>query len=120
MAQWADVSITTHITHVDLDERPVIGAVSTNDIETRCPMCRTEAMAKVSRQLEKDLKEQYPKLYALRAAEEEASSEYITSGGSVEILTIYIGNEHRFIQPSNHYPAISTIGNLLYGPRQPT
>jgi len=98
MAQWADVSLSSQMTHVDLDERPIIETISANDIETKCPMCRTQTAANVSQQLERDLKERYPKLYATRAAEEEALSKDVTSDDSVETLTIYIGNEHRLIR----------------------
>jgi hypothetical protein len=97
MIQWADVSVSAQMTLVDLDERP-IETVSTNNIETRCPMCRTQTVANVSQQLERDLKERYPKLYATRAAEEAALSKDVMPDDSVEVLTIYIGNEHRLIR----------------------
>ena len=98
MAHWADVSFSAQMTHVDLDERRIVETISANDIETKCPMCRTQTVANVSQQLERYLKERYPKLYATRAEEEEALSKDITPDDSVEILTIYIGNEHRLIR----------------------
>src|SRR4051794_5165143 len=39
MAHWADVSLTSSITIVSLDEQPI--STDTNEVEAKCPMCRT-------------------------------------------------------------------------------
>lgn len=96
MAHWADVSVTSSgMTIVSLDEEP--STFNANDIEARCPMCRTLTTASLNPDMIARFEAQYPKLYREREAEEESSS---TDGPvvTIETLTLYIGNKHQIIE----------------------
>ena len=83
------------MTTVGLDDETMI--LLPNEIETRCPMCRTPTTATLNGSREAELKEKYPRVY--RAREIEARSEDEAEGAaSVETLTIYIGNSHSLIR----------------------
>jgi hypothetical protein len=45
MSHWADVSVTTQMTTVGLEDEPV--SLLPTDIETRCPMCRTSTTVRM-------------------------------------------------------------------------
>jgi hypothetical protein len=96
MAHWADVSVTSQMTIVSLDDQP--SSFDPIQIEANCPMCRTRTTASLDTQLEEDLKTRYPVKYTEREVEERAPED----GGEevpVETLTLYIGNEHRMVLP---------------------
>lgn len=95
MAHWADVSITSQMTTVGLDDRAVV--LLPNEIETRCPMCRTPTTASLDTGREMALRQSYPVLYQSREAESRTVRED-DFGSSIETLTVYIGNEHSLIR----------------------
>lgn len=95
MAHWADVSITTQMTTVGLDDRAVI--LLPNEIETKCPMCRTLTTAKIDPKRESKLQEQYPITYQERQIEHRTTVDD-GSTSRVETLTVYIGNEHSLVR----------------------
>lgn len=97
MAHWADVSISTQMTTVGLDDVPLV--LLPNDIETRCPMCRTPTTASLDVPLDSALQLQYPVAYQER--ETESSTTVDDSSTSVETLTLYIGNEHSLIRANS-------------------
>jgi hypothetical protein len=92
MAHWADVSVTMQMTTVGLDDEPMV--LLPNDIETRCPMCRTSTTASLNELRELDLQARYPETYKVREVEVREENEDET-GASIETLTVYIGNTHR-------------------------
>lgn len=96
MAHWADVSVISQMTIVSLDEQPEMFAAS--EVEAKCPMCRTQTSASLNPTLVERLKSKYPQAYEERKQEEE-SNEADGHGGSVQTLTLYIGNEHQLIRP---------------------
>jgi hypothetical protein len=89
---WADVSVTTQMTAVGLDEdTPEI--LLPNEIESSCPMCRTPSTAGPDRTREAELKQKYLHAYTKRQAE--AQNDLAEgSNESVETLTLHIGNTH--------------------------
>ncbi|KAK6348992.1 hypothetical protein TWF730_009752 [Orbilia blumenaviensis] len=88
MTEWADVSITSQMTIVPLDEKPedFVSAPLT----AKCPMCRTMTSAKRSLEVEEKVKTKYGDVYEERDREvvrEEEEKEV-----TVETLTVYVGN----------------------------
>ncbi|KAK6526909.1 hypothetical protein TWF281_010105 [Arthrobotrys megalospora] len=88
MAEWADVSVTSQMTIVPLNEQPENFVAS--NLQAKCPMCRTLTSAQRSVEVEDRVKRRYPDVYKQR--EEEAVSDGAGQDFSVETLTIYIGN----------------------------
>lgn len=95
MAHWADVSITTQMTTVGLDDRAVL--LLPNEIETKCPMCRTLTTAKFDSVRESNLATRYPLTYEERKIEHR-TAEDDDSTSRIETLTVYIGNEHSMVR----------------------
>lgn len=102
MTLWADVSISTQMRIVGLDDEPI--ALLPADIETGCPMCRTPTTATLDRVREAALQRQYPTSYQARHVEEQTAAE-ADFVDSVETLTLYIGNEHHLIRPDHPHSA---------------
>lgn len=102
MTLWADVSISTQMRIVGLDDEPI--ALLPADIETGCPMCRTPTTATLDRDRETALQRQYPKAYQARHIEDQTAVE-ADFVDSVETLTLYIGNEHHLIRPDHPHSA---------------
>lgn len=93
-SHWADVSISQMIRGLDIDEGFLMPP---DEVETRCPMCRTLTTARLDKPLASKLKSQYPVTY--RSRKEELSLEVQDEDGAlVEPLTLYIGNEHKLIR----------------------
>jgi len=97
MTQWADVSVSAQMTLIHLDERPIVETVSTNNVETKCPMYRTQTVANVSQQLERESERAVSQIVR-NARRRKDPVQRCQAGDSVEILTIHIGNEHRLIR----------------------
>lgn len=95
MAHWADVSITSQMTTVGLDDQAVV--LLPHEIETRCPMCRTSTTATFDPSRESALQRQYPKASHAREIESR-TADADDFASSIETLTVYIGNEHRLIR----------------------
>ncbi|KAJ9659135.1 hypothetical protein H2198_003277 [Neophaeococcomyces mojaviensis] len=96
MAHWADVSITTQMTTLGLDvDEPLL--LPPNEIETKCPMCRTLTVAKLDADREAALRSKYTSSYDSRQKEYEEAARDET-GAFVEPLTLFLGNEHRLIR----------------------
>ncbi|RVD86469.1 uncharacterized protein DFL_004743 [Arthrobotrys flagrans] len=88
MTEWADVSVTSQMTVVPLNERPEDFVAA--GIQAKCPMCRTMTSAKRSLEMEDRLKTKYPEMYEKR--EEESVAEEEAKEVRIETLTVYIGN----------------------------
>jgi hypothetical protein len=69
--------------------------VEGEDTEARCPMCRTPTSATPNPTLATQLQTKYPTTYPKRAEEETAETD--TNTGTIETLTLCIGNTHRLI-----------------------
>ena len=95
MAMWADVSITSQMRIVGLDDEPMI--LLPNDIEVRCPMCRTPTTASGNAHKALELRSKYPQTYDSRQREEQAAA-VDDFALSVETLTLYIGNTHSLVR----------------------
>ena len=95
MTQWADVSITSQMTRVGLDDEATV--FLPHGVETRCPMCRTFTNAVLDPAREKGLQQNYPFSYQTREVESRAEKED-EFGSTIETLTVYIGNEHTEIR----------------------
>lgn len=97
MAHWADVSITSQMTIVDVDEEPVeFNPVS--GVEAKCPMCRTQTSATLDLARSQQLASKYPTAWREREAEEEADSNNNGGEGTIQTLTVYIGNRHQLVR----------------------
>ena len=99
MEHWADVSVTSQMTIVSLDD--VATPFAANAIEARCPMCRTPTTATLNPSLEGMIRSRYPSTYSERQAEETRP----TDDALIETLTLYIGNEHHLISPDDPEPS---------------
>ncbi|KIW70585.1 hypothetical protein PV04_02841 [Phialophora macrospora] len=95
MAQWADVSISSQLAHVGLDDEATV--FLPHDVETRCPMCRTSTNSVPDPTRERALQRDYPSSYQVREIESKEGEED-DFGSTVETLTVYIGNEHTEIR----------------------
>ena len=95
MATWADVSLAAPMTIVAVTEQPREFDAATG-LEANCPMCRTRTSAALDENRTNTLRSKYPRSYAEREAEEAQDER---EGESVQTLTVYIGNEHRDIDP---------------------
>lgn len=97
MAHWADVSVTSQMPIVDVDEEPAdFNAVS--GVEARCPMCRTLTSASLDSPRAEQLATKYPRAWQNRHVEEQADRGKGTSGGEIQTITVYIGNRHVLTQ----------------------
>lgn len=88
MAEWADVSVTSQMTIVPLEEEPQ--EFNALNLEAKCPMCRTQTTAQPSSTKEEELKTRYPEAYSEREEDERRESQQ--NGNPVETITLYIGN----------------------------
>ncbi|THV76155.1 hypothetical protein D6D29_08544 [Aureobasidium pullulans] len=95
MAHWADVSMTSQMTVLAPSSSPSM--FSGADTEARCPMCRTPTNATQTSDLAAQLQQKYPIAYPARAAEE--TTEDDPNNGTIETLTLCIGNSHKLISP---------------------
>lgn len=95
MSRWADVSITSQLTRVGLDDRAVV--LLPHEIETRCPMCRTFTTSSLDSDREAALQRRYPESYQSRQAEVEVAADD-DFASSIDTLTVYIGNEHSMVR----------------------
>lgn len=94
MAHWADVSVTSQMTIVDLDEEsedfnPVSG------VKAKCPMCRTQTSATLDVARSESLARIYPMTWRERDAEERRDGEGNGGEGTIQTFTCYIGNRHQ-------------------------
>lgn len=113
MAHWADVSITTQMTTVGLDDRAVL--LLPSEIETKCPMCRTLTTANLDREREAKLQEQYPTVYQERQIEHQTTVDD-DSASRLETLTVYIGNEYSMVRPPPGNPTNRHMWNFFVRP----
>ena len=95
MAHWADVSVTSQMTIVSLDEQP--SQFNPIQVEAKCPMCRTLTTARLDPEMAHVLSTRYPRKYAERRVEEQTPES--AEASSMETLTLYIGNSHRLVEP---------------------
>lgn len=101
MAQWADASSTSNISHssLDLDLSHFDPSYDpTYDLEANCPMCRTRTTASPDNALARQLEQQYPNTYEERRKEEEVERGQRVGEGGVEGVMILIGNRHRLVR----------------------
>ena len=99
MAHWADVSVSSQMTIVNVNEQATdFDAVS--ELEARCPMCRTQTNASLNNALIASLKDKYPTAYAERENEENRPNGQQNGGKEIQTLTLYIGNSHKLTEPS--------------------
>lgn len=90
-SHWADVSINQMTMGLDIDE-PVV--LPLNQIEARCPMCRSATVAEVDAARVEELETRYPNSYETRVQEFSDTIED-EEGSIIEQLVVYIGNEHK-------------------------
>ena len=97
MATWASTSQEAPMTIVDVDSEPVpFDAVS--GLEARCPMCRTLTSALPDAQRDGTLRLKYPQTWTQRYRET-AAEQNTESSGSIQTITVHIGNRHTLIPP---------------------
>lgn len=97
MAHWADVSVTTQMKIVDVDEE-VVDFNPISGLEARCPMCRTQTAAETDEDRSRQLMTKYPQTWRERQAEEETEDHSIL--GAIHTLTLHIGNRHKEVAPT--------------------
>ena len=134
MMHWADVSVISQMTIIGLDDDPNGNAA--NALSAKCPLCRTQTTARLNIKLHRTLRLKYPTLYPIREAEEQPTQ----TDGSVETLTLYIGNTHRlrprdpnedyetsnihewmfFVRPTSHQHIIEEVQIFLHPTFRPS
>ncbi|KAK5717139.1 hypothetical protein LTR15_009028 [Elasticomyces elasticus] len=98
MATWADVSLSTPMTIVSVDEEPK-DFDSATGLEARCPMCRAQTSASLDEARHAALRSNYPRTYIERQTEE---AEVEDGRESIKTITLYIGNRHNLITPAEN------------------
>ena len=100
MAHWADVSVTSQMTIVDVDEEPAaFNPVS--GVEAKCPMCRTRTSATLNAARSQHLSSKYPITWQERQAEEQAGDNAAGGEGTIQTIIVYIGNRHQLVSDSS-------------------
>lgn len=95
MAHWADVSVTSQMKIVDVDEEPSeFNRVS--GVEAKCPMCRTATSASLNEARSEQLRTKYPSVWEERKAEEEG--DLTRNAAEIQTITVYIGNRHALVR----------------------
>ncbi|KAI6879751.1 hypothetical protein KC360_g7738 [Hortaea werneckii] len=95
MAHWADVSVTSQMKIVDVDEEPSeFNPVS--GVEAKCPMCRTATSASLDEARSERLRARYPEMWEERKVEEEGDSSRFAA--EIQTITVYIGNRHAVVR----------------------
>jgi hypothetical protein len=98
MATWASTSLAAPMVIVDVDSEPVpFDAVS--GLEARCPMCRTLTSALPDAQRDSTLRSNYPQTWTERYREAAAEQDTDSSSGSIQTITVHIGNRHTLVPP---------------------
>ncbi|EME46747.1 hypothetical protein DOTSEDRAFT_70667 [Dothistroma septosporum NZE10] len=93
MAHWADISVTTQMIIVDVDEEPAaFDAVA--GLEAKCPMCRQQTSARLDSTRQGQLNTAYPRTSSTRRIEEEKDAHE----DEIQTMTIYIGNKHQQVE----------------------
>jgi hypothetical protein len=100
MATWAEVSVSSHMDIVSVDEQPRNFDTATG-LEAKCPMCRTQASATLDFDMADLLKSKYHQKYAERGTE---ADEAEPSRESIQSMTICIGNRHEIVQAPDGSP----------------
>ncbi|KAK3628937.1 hypothetical protein LTR22_022130 [Elasticomyces elasticus] len=96
MATWADVSLSTPMIIVSVDEEPK-DFDSATGLEAKCPMCRMQTSASLDEARHAVLRSKYPHSYIERQTEE---AEIEDSRESIQTITLYIGNRHSLVTPA--------------------
>ncbi|KAK5136868.1 hypothetical protein LTR08_001790 [Meristemomyces frigidus] len=96
MAHWADVSISSQMTTVDVDEEPV-DFTPVSGLEAKCPMCRTQTEATLDLARSEQLASQYPMTWREREAEEREHGNGHHGDGVIQTFTLYVGNRHQLV-----------------------
>lgn len=95
MAHWADVSVTSQMKIVDVDEEPSeFNPVS--GVEAKCPMCRTATSASLNEARSEQLRVRYPSIWEERRVEEEG--DLSRNAAEIQTITVYIGNRHTLVR----------------------
>lgn len=95
MAHWADVSVTSQMKIVDVDEEPnEFNPVS--GVEAKCPMCRTATSASLDEARSERLRARYPEMWKERKVEEEG--DLSRNATEIQTITVYIGNRHALVR----------------------
>ncbi|KAF2486361.1 hypothetical protein BDY17DRAFT_261631, partial [Neohortaea acidophila] len=103
MATWAEVSLSHEMQIVDIDtdiedqqsHQPFDAA---EELEARCPMCRTQTTASLDQVRSQELQTKYPEAYTQRLAEGTPSDPDTTQ--TLQTLTLHIGNTHQLTTPT--------------------
>lgn len=95
MAKWIDVCISSQMTGDGIEDQTLV--LLPDEINTRCPMCRTSTTATFDGDRHITLRTLYPNIYIAREAERR-SAETMRAASNIETLTIDIGNEHRLVR----------------------
>ena len=90
-SHWADISLSTNRLEIGLDVDEDVD-LPPNEIEAKCPMCRTLSTAVLDQQRSDLLTQRYPSTYETRS--DELLREQDEDGTLVESVTIWLGNEH--------------------------
>jgi YEATS family/zinc finger of C3HC4-type, RING len=96
MAHWAEVSVTERFQIVPLNDENTPAAH--DQIEVKCPMCRTITTSLPNVDREDALRTRYPLTYQARREEEDADGDLAEE---VFTMAVYVGNTHQY-KPSGH------------------
>lgn len=99
MATWAEVSVSSQMIIVPVDEGSKDFDAATG-LEAKCPMCRTQTRASIDETREAQLRTRCPRAYASRAVEEAQANDQ----GNVQGITLNIGNTHALETPAEGSP----------------
>jgi phage FluMu protein Com len=96
MVHWAEVSVTEQFRIVPLDDESTTG--TQDQIEVKCPMCRTITNSLPDEERENSLRERYPQTYLARKTEEEEQNE--NPAEEVLMMALHVGNTHEYKPPA--------------------
>jgi hypothetical protein len=97
MAHWAEVSVTEQFQLVPLDDQTT--SETQDQIEVKCPMCRTLTLSSPNKEREVALRQRYPRMYAARKKEEEEEEDGDRTA-DVVTMVLYVGNTHQYKPPA--------------------
>src|SRR6201999_179059 len=95
MAHWAEVSVTEQFRIVPLGDENI--PATQDQIEAKCPMCRTITHSSLNDEREDALRKHYPRTYQARKLEEEEDG---NPAEEVFAIVMYVGNTHEYKPPA--------------------
>lgn len=100
MAHWAEVSITEQFIAVSFGVEDDTSDNELNQVEVKCPMCRTLTTTSADDEKERELRERHAEEYNDRAREEVEDHD----GKEVIVMNLFVGNRHELLEVEEDEP----------------